>query len=165
MTNVKLHTSHGEFVIELDAEKAPATVENFLQYVTNGHYDGTIFHRVIQTFMIQGGGFTPDMRQKATKPPVQNEATNGLKNKHYTVAMARTSDPHSATSQFFVNTSDNDFLDHTAPSGSAWGYTVFGKVIEGTETIDAIAAVRTGHSGGHDDVPRETVTITKAEVI
>jgi peptidyl-prolyl cis-trans isomerase B (cyclophilin B) len=165
MTKVKLDTSHGEIVLELDAANAPATVENFLQYVASGHYDGTIFHRVIRTFMIQGGGFTPDMRQKPTQPPVKNEANNGLKNKHYTVAMARTSDPHSATAQFFVNTSDNDFLDHTAPTPQGWGYTVFGKVVEGTQTVDAIAAVRTGHSHGHDDVPRETVTITKAEVI
>jgi peptidyl-prolyl cis-trans isomerase B (cyclophilin B) len=165
MSKVKLTTSHGPIVLELDAAKAPATVENFLQYVTSGHYDGTIFHRVIQTFMIQGGGFTPGMRQKPTGTPLKNEATNGLKNKHYTVAMARTSDPHSATAQFFINTSDNSFLDHTSPSPQGWGYAVFGTVVEGRETVDAIAAVSTSRSGGHDDVPTEDVTITKAEVL
>ncbi|WP_086824995.1 peptidylprolyl isomerase [Allokutzneria sp. NRRL B-24872] len=161
MTNVKLHTSHGEIVLELDAEKAPGTVANFVEYVKNGHYDGTIFHRVIANFMIQGGGHNADMSKKPTGAPIQNEANNGLKNDHYTVAMARTGDPHSATAQFFINTTDNGFLNHTAPTAQGWGYTVFGKVTEGHATVDAIGAVRTG--GG--DVPVETVTITKAEVL
>jgi peptidyl-prolyl cis-trans isomerase B (cyclophilin B) len=165
MTQVKLTTSHGPIVLELDAANAPATVENFLQYVTSGHYDGTIFHRVIETFMIQGGGFEPGLRQKPTGTPIKNEAGNGLKNNHYTVAMARTSDPHSATAQFFINTSDNDFLNHTAPNGQGWGYAVFGAVAEGKETVDAIAGVPTGNAGGHQDVPREDVTIIKAEVL
>jgi peptidyl-prolyl cis-trans isomerase B (cyclophilin B) len=165
MTQVKLHTSHGPIVIELDAVNAPLSVENFLGYVNNGHYDGTIFHRVIQTFMIQGGGFEPGMRQKPTGEAIQNEATNGLKNNHYTVAMARTNAPHSATAQFFINTSDNDFLNHTAPAGQGWGYAVFGKVVEGTEIVDAIASVPTGNAGGHQDVPKQDVTITKAEVL
>jgi len=165
MTQVKLHTSHGPIVLELDAEKAPVTVANFLGYVNNGHYDGTIFHRVIQTFMIQGGGFEPGMRQKPVGASIQNEARNGLKNQHYTVAMARTNDPHSATAQFFINTADNEFLNHTAPAGQGWGYAVFGRVVEGTETVDAIASVATGNAGGHQDVPRSDVTITKAEVL
>jgi peptidyl-prolyl cis-trans isomerase B (cyclophilin B) len=165
MTQVKLHTSHGPIVLELDAEKAPATVANFLGYVNKGHYDGTVFHRVIETFMIQGGGFEPGMRQKPVGAPIKNEAQNGLKNQHYTVAMARTSDPHSATAQFFINTADNDFLNHTAPNGQGWGYTVFGRVVEGTDTVDKIATVRTGSAGGHQDVPREDVTIPKAEVL
>jgi peptidyl-prolyl cis-trans isomerase B (cyclophilin B) len=141
------------------------TVANFLGYVNNGHYDGTIFHRVIQTFMIQGGGFEPGMRQKPVGSAIQNEAQNGLKNQRYTVAMARTNDPHSATAQFFVNTADNEFLNHTAPAGQGWGYAVFGRVVEGTETVDAIASVATGNAGGHQDVPRSDVTITKAEVL
>lgn len=165
MTRVKLHTSHGPMVLELDAEAAPSTVANFLSYVRNGHYDGTIFHRVIQTFMIQGGGFEPGMRQKPVGAPIKNEAQNGLKNQQYTVAMARTGDPHSATAQFFVNTVDNEFLNHTAPAGQGWGYAVFGRVVEGTETVDTIAAVATGNAGGHQDVPREDVVITKAEVL
>jgi peptidyl-prolyl cis-trans isomerase B (cyclophilin B) len=165
MTQVKLTTSHGPIVLDLDEANAPATVANFLQYVRAGHYDGTVFHRVIPNFMIQGGGFEPGMRQKPTGAPVKNEAGNGLKNKHYTVAMARTSDPHSATAQFFINTSDNDFLDHTSPTPRGWGYTVFGTVVEGKETVDAIGAVRTGNSGGHSDVPRDDVTITQAEVL
>jgi peptidyl-prolyl cis-trans isomerase B (cyclophilin B) len=165
MTKVKLHTTHGPIVIELDAANAPASVENFLQYVANGHYDGTIFHRVIDNFMIQGGGFTPGMSQKPTGEPIQNEATNGVKNKHYTVAMARTNAPHSATAQFFINTSDNAFLDHTAPAGQGWGYAVFGAVVEGKDTVDAIALVPTGSAGGHSDVPKQDVTITKAEVL
>jgi peptidyl-prolyl cis-trans isomerase B (cyclophilin B) len=165
MTKVKLTTSHGPIVLELDAANAPASVENFLGYVKSGHYDGTIFHRVIQTFMIQGGGFEPGLRQKPTGAPVKNEADNGLKNKHYTVAMARTSDPHSATAQFFINTSDNDFLDHTSPTPRGWGYAVFGTVVEGRETVDSIAGVRTGNSGGHSDVPAEDVTITQAEIV
>jgi peptidyl-prolyl cis-trans isomerase B (cyclophilin B) len=165
MTQVKLHTSHGSFVIELDDAKAPNTVANFLSYVNNGHYDGTIFHRVIKTFMIQGGGFEPGLQQKPTQPAIKNEAQNGLKNAKYTVAMARTNDPHSATAQFFVNTADNDFLNHTAPAGQGWGYAVFGRVVEGTDTVDAIAAVATGSAGGHQDVPKQDVTIDKAEVL
>lgn len=165
MTQVKLTTSHGPIVLELDAANAPATVENFLQYVNSLHYNGTIFHRVIETFMIQGGGFEPGLRQKPTGTPIKNEATNGLKNTHYTVAMARTSDPHSATAQFFINTSDNDFLNHTSPSGQGWGYAVFGAVVEGKETVDAIAGVPTGTAGGHQDVPLENVTIINAEVL
>ncbi|HVK24731.1 MAG TPA: peptidylprolyl isomerase [Actinokineospora sp.] len=165
MTNVKLHTTHGEIVIQLDAEKAPKTVENFLEYVKNGHYDGTIFHRVIPNFMIQGGGFAPGMAQKPTQAPVENEATNGLKNNHYTVAMARTSAPHSATAQFFINTSNNDFLNHSAPTPQGWGYTVFGEVVEGQAAVDSIGKVKTGSKSGHGDVPVEDVVITKAEVL
>jgi peptidyl-prolyl cis-trans isomerase B (cyclophilin B) len=165
MTNVKLHTTHGEIVIELDDAKAPKTVANFLQYVNSGHYDGTIFHRVIKDFMVQGGGFTPGMSQKPTGSPVENEAGNGLTNDHYTVAMARTSAPHSATAQFFVNTSDNDFLNFTSATPQGFGYAVFGRVVEGQSTVDSIAGVATGNSGGHGDVPKQDVTITKAEVI
>ncbi|MFB9906972.1 peptidylprolyl isomerase [Allokutzneria oryzae] len=165
MSNVKLHTTHGEIVIELDAEKAPKSTANFLEYVNKGHYDGTIFHRVIKGFMIQGGGFEPGLSQKPTAAPVENEATNGLKNNHYTVAMARTSNPHSATAQFFINTSDNDFLNHSSPTPQGWGYAVFGKVTEGQSTVDSIAGVRTGNAGGHQDVPVEDVVITKAEVL
>jgi len=161
---VRLHTNHGIIGIELDAEHAPKTVENFLQYVRAGHYDNTVFHRVINGFMIQGGGFEPGMRQKTTAEPIPNEATNGLKNTKYTVAMARTNDPHSATAQFFINVADNAFLDHTAPSGQGWGYCVFGKVVEGTDVVDKIRGVRTGRSGGHQDVPEEDVLIERAEV-
>ncbi|WP_436493702.1 peptidylprolyl isomerase [Actinokineospora sp. HUAS TT18] len=165
MTNVKLHTTHGEIVLQLDAEKAPKTVENFIEYVKNGHYDGTIFHRVIPNFMIQGGGFEPGMSQKPTQAPVENEASNGLRNDHYTVAMARTSAPHSATAQFFINTSNNDFLNHSAPTPQGWGYAVFGKVIEGQTAVDSIAGVKTGSKGGHGDVPVDDVVITKAEIL
>jgi len=161
---VRLHTNYGVIGIELDAERAPKTVENFLQYVRMGHYDNTLFHRVINGFMIQGGGFEPGMRQKPTATPIENEATNGLRNNKYTVAMARTSDPHSATSQFFINVADNDFLNHTAPSGQGWGYCVFGKVVEGTDVVDKIKSVRTSRSGGHQDVPEEDVVIQRAEV-
>ena len=161
---VRLHTNYGVIGIELDAERAPKTVENFLQYVRMGHYDNTLFHRVINGFMIQGGGFEPGMRQKPTATPIENEATNGLRNNKYTVAMARTSDPHSATSQFFINVADNDFLNHTAPSGQGWGYCVFGKVVEGTDVVDKIKSVRTSRSGGHQDVPEEDVVIERAEV-
>jgi len=161
---VRLHTNYGVIGIELDAERAPKTVENFLQYVRMGHYDNTLFHRVINGFMIQGGGFEPGMRQKPTATPIENEATNGLRNNKYTVAMARTSDPHSATSQFFINVADNDFLNHTAPSGQGWGYCVFGKVLEGTDVVDKIKSVRTSRSGGHQDVPEEDVVIQRAEV-
>ena len=159
---VELHTNHGLIKIELDADKAPASVENFLGYVRRGHYDGTVFHRVIKGFMIQGGGMTADMKQKATQAPIQNEANNGLKNVKYTLAMARTNDPHSATAQFFINTKDNDFLNFTRESGSGWGYAVFGAVVEGQAVVDAIEKVRTGRSGFHDDVPLEAVVIEKA---
>jgi peptidyl-prolyl cis-trans isomerase B (cyclophilin B) len=161
---VRLHTNLGVIGVELDAERAPKTVENFLRYVRSGHYDNTLFHRVINGFMIQGGGFEPGMTQKPTQAPIENEATNGLRNAKYTVAMARTSDPHSATAQFFINVSDNDFLNHTSPSGQGWGYCVFGRVVEGTDVVDKIRAVRTGRAGGHQDVPEEDVVIERAEV-
>jgi peptidyl-prolyl cis-trans isomerase B (cyclophilin B) len=160
---VELHIAgHGVITLELDADKAPKSVENFLAYVKKGHYDGTIFHRVIPGFMVQGGGFTPGMNQKPTDAPIENEANNGLKNANYTVAMARTQAPHSATAQFFINVADNGFLNHTAPSAQGWGYAVFGKVIAGTEVVDRIKAVKTGRSGFHDDVPKEDVVIEKA---
>ena len=162
---VKLSTNHGDIVLELDPAKAPKTTENFLSYAKAGFYDGTIFHRVIGNFMVQGGGFEPGMKQKDTSAPIENEANNGLKNDEYTVAMARTNDPHSATAQFFINVSNNTFLNHTAPNPSGWGYAVFGRVVEGTETVDKIKAVRTGNSGFHQDVPVEDVVITKAEVL
>lgn len=164
MSTITLETSHGDIVIELNEEKAPETAKNFLNYVNNGFFDGTIFHRVIPGFMIQGGGFTPDMMQKTTEPPIQNEADNGLPNDRGTIAMARTGDPHSATAQFFINHKDNSFLNHTAPTPQGWGYCVFGKVTDGMDTVDSIAAVSTGNNGGHADVPVETVTITKASV-
>ena len=145
--------------------KAPKTVANFLAYVNDGFFDGTIFHRVIDGFMIQGGGFEPGMKQKPTKGPVENEANNGLKNDEYTVAMARTSDPHSATAQFFINVKNNDFLNHTAPTAQGWGYAVFGKVTDGKDVVDKIKAVRTGNKGFHQNVPNEDVIITKAVVI
>lgn len=159
---VKLDTTLGTIVVELSPDKAPKTVENFLNYVRAGHYDGTIFHRVIQGFMIQGGGFTPDMQQKPTGAPVVNEASNGLKNTSYTLAMARTMDPHSATAQFFINVADNPFLNHTAPRGQGWGYAVFGHVISGTEVVDKIRAVPTGNKGMHQNVPLQPVIILKA---
>jgi len=162
---VKLQTSMGEITLALDATNAPATVENFLQYVRDGHYDNTVFHRVIDGFMIQGGGMEPGMKQKPTRGPVANEAGNGLKNTKYSVAMARTSDPHSATAQFFINVADNAFLDHKGPSPQGWGYCVFGKVVDGTDVVDKIKAVATGTSGFHQDVPREDVVIRKAEEI
>ena len=162
---VKLHTNHGDITIELDAEKAPETVKNFLDYAGSGFYDGTIFHRVIDGFMIQGGGFEPGMKQKKVNAPIKNEAANGLSNDNYTVAMARTSDPHSATAQFFINVTNNGFLNHTAPSGQGWGYCVFGKVVEGKEVVDAIRKVKTGNRSGFQDVPVEDVIITKAEVL
>jgi len=161
---VKLHTNHGVIAIELDAAKAPATVENFLNYVKGGHFDNTIFHRVIDGFMIQGGGFEPGMKQKPTGSPVKNEADNKLKNDKYTIAMARTSDPHSATAQFFINVANNDFLNHKAPNPQGWGYCVFGKVTAGTEVVDKIKSVKTGSRAGHQDVPLEDVVISKAEV-
>jgi peptidyl-prolyl cis-trans isomerase B (cyclophilin B) len=162
MSTVTLETSHGNIVIELDADKAPETVKNFLSYVNDGFFDGTIFHRVIPNFMIQGGGFTTDMVQKKTEAPIKNEADNGLSNDRGTIAMARTNDPHSATAQFFINHNDNAFLNHSAPTAQGWGYCVFGKVTEGMDTVDAIAAVKTGNDSGHADVPVETVIITKA---
>ena len=164
-TRVKLQTNQGDIVIELNAEKAPKSSENFLNYVREGFYDGTVFHRVINNFMIQGGGFEAGMKQKKTNDPVENEANNGLKNDRYTVAMARTSDPHSATAQFFINVADNDFLNHTAPTSNGWGYTVFGKVVEGTEVVDKIKGVKTGSRGFHQDVPAEDVIIEKASVV
>jgi peptidyl-prolyl cis-trans isomerase B (cyclophilin B) len=160
---VRLHTNRGVIGIELDAERAPKTVENFLQYVRSGYYNNTLFHRVINGFMIQGGGFEAGMRQKPTRAPIENEATNGLRNTKYSVAMARTTDPHSATSQFFINVADNDFLNHSAPSGQGWGYCVFGKVVEGNDVVDEIRSVRTIRSGGHQDVPEEDVLIERAE--
>lgn len=165
MSQVKLTTNFGAITIKLDAEKAPKTVENFLAYVADGHYDNTIFHRVIKGFMIQGGGFEPGMKQKDTKAPIENEAANGLKNKRGTIAMARTGDPHSATAQFFINVVDNDFLDFKAPSGQGWGYCVFGEVVEGLDVIDQIKGVRTGNKGFHQDVPVDDVIIEKAEAV
>jgi peptidyl-prolyl cis-trans isomerase B (cyclophilin B) len=162
---VKLHTSMGVIALELDAEKAPKTVANFLQYVKDGFYDGTIFHRVIDGFMVQGGGFESGMSQKPTLAPVENEAANGLKNDAYTIAMARTPNPHSATAQFFINVSNNSFLNFTAPTPQGFGYAVFGKVIEGKEVVDAIKKVRTGSQAGHQDVPVDDVIITKAEIV
>jgi len=162
---VKLTTSMGAIVVQLDKEKAPASAENFAKYVDSGHYDGTIFHRVIDGFMIQGGGFDKDMRQKPTNAPIRNEAQNGLKNDKYTVAMARTSDPNSATAQFFINVKDNGFLNYTAPTVQGWGYAVFGKVVEGTDVVDKIAKVPTGNRGGYQDVPRDPVVIEKAECV
>lgn len=161
---VKLHTNHGIITIELDAERAPETVRNFLAYVESGHYANTVFHRVISGFMVQGGGFEPGMKQKPTQPPVKNEADNGLKNNRYTLAMARTSDPHSASAQFFINVSDNDFLNHSAPTPQGWGYCVFGRVVEGQDVVDKITAVKTGTRGPHADVPAEDVVIERAEV-
>jgi peptidyl-prolyl cis-trans isomerase B (cyclophilin B) len=159
---VELHiTNYGVITLELDADKAPKTVENFLAYVNKGHYNNTIFHRVIPGFMIQGGGMEPGMNQKSCDAPIQNEANNGLKNANYTVAMAR-SDPHSATAQFFINVADNGFLNHTAPSAQGWGYAVFGKVVSGSDVVDKIKAVKTGRKGFHDDVPKEDVVIEKA---
>ncbi len=162
---IKLQTSHGDITIELNADKAPKTAANFEQYVKDGHYDNTVFHRVIDGFMIQGGGFAPGMKQKDTRATVENEATNGLKNDHYTVAMARTSDPHSASAQFFINTSNNDFLNHTAQTAQGWGYCVFGKVTAGMDVVDKISKVRTGNSGFHQDVPVDDVMINKATIV
>jgi peptidyl-prolyl cis-trans isomerase B (cyclophilin B) len=161
---VTLHTSMGDITLELDAEKAPKTVANFLQYARDGFYDGTIFHRVISNFMIQGGGMTADMAQKETRAPVENEANNGLKNKCGTIAMARTNDPHSATAQFFINVTDNGFLDHTAPTAQGWGYAVFGRVTAGMDVVEKIKAVATGSNGFHQDVPKEAVTIERVTV-
>ena len=165
MSQVLLTTNHGDITIELDAAKAPQTVENFLQYVKDGHYDNTVFHRVIKGFMIQGGGFAPGMKQKSTRAQIDNEATNGLKNVKYTLAMARTGDPHSASAQFFINAKDNDFLNFTSPNGSGWGYCVFAKVVAGMDVVDKIEGVKTGRSSGHDDVPSEEVLIQKAAAL
>jgi len=159
---VKLHTNMGVISLELDAKKAPATVANFLEYVGSGFYDNTIFHRVIDGFMIQGGGFDADMQQKPTSPTIQNEADNGLENKAYTIAMARTPSPHSASSQFFINLADNGFLNHSAPTSQGWGYCVFGKVVDGKEVVDSIAKVKTSNREGHQDVPLENVVIERA---
>lgn len=164
-TRVKLITNMGDIVLELDGAKAPITTQNFLDYVKSGFYSNVIFHRVIPNFMIQGGGFEPGMNQKNTNAPITNEADNGLKNDKYTIAMARTQDPHSASAQFFINTNDNDFLNFTAPSVQGWGYAVFGKVVEGTEVVDAIEKVATGTRGFHGDVPREDVIIQSAEIV
>jgi len=162
---VRLHTSFGPITIALDADKAPKTVANFVDYVKSGHYDGTIFHRVINGFMIQGGGFAPGMKQRPTGAPVENEASNGLRNDKYTIAMARTSDPHSATAQFFINVADNAFLNHSAPTAQGWGYCVFGRVTEGADVVDKIKGVATGSQGMHKDVPQNDVVIERAEVI
>ena len=163
---IQLHiTSFGSITVELDEAKAPKSVANFLSYARKGHYDGTVFHRVIPGFMVQGGGFAQGMKQKPTDAAIENEANNGLKNDRYTLAMARTSAPHSATAQFFINVADNDFLNHSAPTASGWGYAVFGKVVEGTEVVDQIAASPTGRSGFHDDVPEKDVVIEKVTIL
>ena len=162
---VKLHTTHGTITLELDTERAPETTKNFLQYVKDGHFNNTVFHRVIDGFMIQGGGFEPGMRQKPTRSPVKNEADNQLKNAAYTVAMARTSDPHSATAQFFINVADNEFLNYTASTPQGWGYCVFARVVEGNDVVDKIRKVKTGQQGMHQDVPVEDVIIQRADVV
>lgn len=162
---VRLQTNFGVITLELDSEKAPETVQNFLNYVTSGFYDNTLFHRVIDDFMIQGGGFEPGMKQKTTQAPIQNEAANGLKNDTYTIAMARSTDVHSATAQFFINVASNGFLNYKSPSSQGYGYCVFGKVIEGQDVVDKIKKVKTGDSAGHQNVPLEDVIIQKAEVI
>ena len=160
---VELHISKlGVITLELDMDKAPKSAANFLEYVKKGHYDNTVFHRVIPGFMVQGGGFEPGMKEKKSGTPIDNEANNGLKNNNYTVAMARTNDPHSATAQFFINVADNGFLNHTAPSAQGWGYAVFGKVVSGTDIVDKIKVVKTGRKGYHDDVPNDDVVIEKA---
>jgi peptidyl-prolyl cis-trans isomerase B (cyclophilin B) len=162
---IKLHTNYGDITLELDSEKAPATVQNFIDYVNSGYYDNTIFHRVIDGFMIQGGGFEPGMLQKQTRAPIKNEASNGLKNDKYTIAMARTSDPHSATAQFFINVKDNDFLNYKSPTPQSFGYCVFGRVVEGMDVVDEIKKVKTGDRSGHQNVPLENVVLEKAEVV
>lgn len=163
---VELHIQdHGVITLELDVDKAPKTVANFLAYVESGHYDQTIFHRVIPNFMVQGGGMSVGMKEKKTNDKLENEANNGLTNDLYTVAMARTNDPHSATSQFFINVKDNDFLNHSSPTASGWGYAVFGKVVAGTEVVDAICEIKTGRKGFHDDVPQEDVIVEKAVLL
>ena len=162
---VKLHTNFGVITLELDSEKAPITTANFLRYVGNGFYDNTIFHRVIDGFMVQGGGFEPDMSQKQTDAPIKNEANNGLQNKKYTIAMARTPNPDSASSQFFINVADNDFLNFSSPTAQGWGYCVFGKVVEGSDVVDKIKSVKTTRSGMFADVPVDNVVIEKAEIV
>ena len=162
---VRLKTNFGSIALELDTGRAPETVKNFLEYVESGFYSNTVFHRVIDGFMIQGGGFEPGMRQKPVRGPIKNEADNGVKNERYTIAMARTSEPHSASSQFFINVKDNGFLDHTAPNAQGWGYCVFGKIVEGQDVVDKIKRVKTGKRGGHADVPVEDVIIERAEVV
>ena len=164
-TQVELQTTAGTIRVELDEEKAPRSAANFVDYVRKGHYDGTIFHRVIRGFMIQGGGYDAAMKEKPTAAPIPNEANNGVKNRRYTLAMARTSDPHSATAQFFVNTVDNNFLDFRGETAQGWGYAVFGRVVSGSEVVDAIEKVRTGRSGFHDDVPLQAVVIEQATVV
>ena len=163
--HILMTTTVGPMTLELDADKAPKTVENFLSYVSSGFYDGTIFHRVINNFMVQGGGFTADMEQKATQAPIENEANNGLKNARGTIAMARTQDPHSATAQFFINVQDNDFLNHTGENMQGWGYAVFGKVTEGEDVLDKIRCVQTGSHAGHQDVPVEPIIIESVAII
>ena len=165
MTQVLLTTNHGKIKLELDDAKAPKTVANFIQYAKDGHFDNTVFHRVIKGFMVQGGGFEPGMKQKKARDPIDNEATNGLKNDKYTVAMARTNDPHSASAQFFINAKDNDFLNFKSPNGAGWGYCVFGKVVEGMDVVDKIEGVKTGRSGMHSDVPATDVVLQKAVVL
>jgi peptidyl-prolyl cis-trans isomerase B (cyclophilin B) len=160
---IVLHTNYGKIALELDAERAPKTVANFLDYVRAGHFDNTLFHRVIDGFMIQGGGFTPDFRQKPTRAPIENEARNGLKNERYSVAMARTGDPHSATAQFFINVADNDFLNHRSADANGWGYCVFGRVASGTDVVDRIKGLPTGNRGAHQNVPNQDVLIERAE--
>ncbi len=162
---VEMHTSAGKLRIELDDEKAPKSVANFLAYVATGHFDNTVFHRVIKGFMVQGGGFEPGMKQKGTLAPIGNEANNGVKNKKYTLAMARTNDPHSATAQFFINAADNAFLDFRAENAQGWGYAVFGRVVEGTEVVDAMESVKTGRKGGHDDVPLGDLIIERVALV
>ena len=165
MTRVRMSTILGDMILELDVENAPKTVENFVNYASSGFYDGTIFHRVINNFMVQGGGFDADMRQKTTEAPIDNEANNGLKNNRGTIAMARTMDPHSATAQFFINVSDNDFLNHTAENMQGWGYAVFWQVVEGQEVLDKIRVVATGSQAGHQDVPVDPVVIESVTVL
>ncbi|MBA4142834.1 MAG: peptidyl-prolyl cis-trans isomerase [Nitrosospira sp.] len=162
---IRLRTNYGDITLELDNEKAPLTAQNFVDYVNSGHYDNTIFHRVIDGFMIQGGGFEPGMVQKQSRAPIQNEAGNGLRNDEYTVAMARTADPHSATAQFFINVADNDFLNYSSPTSQGFGYCVFGKVVEGMDVVDTIRKVKTGNRSGHQNVPLENVMLEKAEVV
>jgi peptidyl-prolyl cis-trans isomerase B (cyclophilin B) len=162
---IKLHTNHGTITVELFADKAPLTVANFLEYVKTGHYDNTVFHRVIDGFMVQGGGFAPGMKQKPTREPVKNEADNGVKNTVGTLAMARTQDPHSASAQFFINLTDNDFLDFRSPTTQGWGYCVFGKVVDGMDVVDKIKGVKTGSKGFHQDVPVDDVLIERAEEV
>jgi peptidyl-prolyl cis-trans isomerase B (cyclophilin B) len=164
-TMIILHTNHGDIKLELDFEKAPKTAANFVEYVKAGHYDGTIFHRVIDNFMIQGGGFEPGMKQKDTNSSIENEADNGLKNNIGTIAMARTMDPHSASAQFFINVADNNFLNHTRKDSQGWGYAVFGKVVEGMDVVNAIKGVATTRKSGHQDVPEEDIVVTKAVVV